>query len=256
MLISLKDLKGYSIQAKDGQVGKANDFYFDEQTWTVRYLVDKTGIWLFGRQILLSPVAIAKVDPATKTLSFNLKQAEITNSPQVGQETLLSKDMEKSLIDYYRWPTYLGGPDSLTEAGYTQTQGPYPLRIRDIRKIVQAGDQEKPALRSSELVLGYAVASNDAVFGQIADFFVDTDSWEIRYILINTGRAATDKKVLIDPEWIDWISWKQARVSVSMDREKIQGCPSFDLAMPINREYEELLYNHYECKKYWDEKTG
>ena len=65
-----------------------------------------------------------------------------------------------------------------------------------------------------------------------------------------------DRKVLIDPEWIDWISWSKRRFNVSIDREKIKACPSFDLSLPVQREYEDLLYEHYDCKKYWERKDA
>jgi hypothetical protein len=35
----MKDLKGLSIGAKDGDIGEVNDFIFDDKSWTVRYLV-------------------------------------------------------------------------------------------------------------------------------------------------------------------------------------------------------------------------
>ena len=45
---SLKELKGYSLQAIDGEKGKVKNFLFDEDTWTVRYLeVDIGNFFLF-----------------------------------------------------------------------------------------------------------------------------------------------------------------------------------------------------------------
>jgi hypothetical protein len=46
-----KDLRGYTIQAADGGIGKVDDFYFDDQTWTVRYLVAETGKWLVDWEV-------------------------------------------------------------------------------------------------------------------------------------------------------------------------------------------------------------
>jgi len=34
----IKDLLGFRIAAKDGDIGMVKDFYFDDETWTVRYL--------------------------------------------------------------------------------------------------------------------------------------------------------------------------------------------------------------------------
>ena len=55
MLYRAKTLAGYKLKAKDGEVGKAKEFYFDDNYWAIRYLVANTGNWLTGRQVLLSP---------------------------------------------------------------------------------------------------------------------------------------------------------------------------------------------------------
>ena len=49
MLIKAKELKGYSLKSLDGDIGSVNEFYFDDQYWTVRYLIASTANWLSGR---------------------------------------------------------------------------------------------------------------------------------------------------------------------------------------------------------------
>lgn len=39
MLRNIKNLSVYKIQAKDGNIGEVYDFFFDDEAWTVRYLV-------------------------------------------------------------------------------------------------------------------------------------------------------------------------------------------------------------------------
>ena len=34
-----KDLNGYTIGAIDTDIGSVSDFYFDDQQWTIRYIV-------------------------------------------------------------------------------------------------------------------------------------------------------------------------------------------------------------------------
>ena len=48
MQYSVKDLKGYAIGAMDGDIGKVDDFYLDDESWTIRYLVAETGNWLLN----------------------------------------------------------------------------------------------------------------------------------------------------------------------------------------------------------------
>ncbi len=52
---SINSLAGFTIGATDGDIGKVEEFYFDDTTWTVRYMIVKTGGWLTGREVLISP---------------------------------------------------------------------------------------------------------------------------------------------------------------------------------------------------------
>jgi hypothetical protein len=40
---------GYHIQATDGEIGHVEDFFADDQYWTLRYLLVDTRNWLPGR---------------------------------------------------------------------------------------------------------------------------------------------------------------------------------------------------------------
>src|ERR1035437_7365664 len=62
MLSKITTLKGYKLESLDGEIGKVNEFYFDDRHWTIRYLVADTGNWLTGRQVLISPYALGDVN--------------------------------------------------------------------------------------------------------------------------------------------------------------------------------------------------
>jgi hypothetical protein len=53
MLRSIEELEKYDIQATDGPIGQACDFFFDDDAWVVRYLVVDTGGWLLKRKVLI-----------------------------------------------------------------------------------------------------------------------------------------------------------------------------------------------------------
>jgi uncharacterized protein YrrD len=46
MLQSRKQLYGHQLGASDGDLGQVKDFYFDDQSWAVRYVIADTGTWL------------------------------------------------------------------------------------------------------------------------------------------------------------------------------------------------------------------
>ena len=49
MLRSIQKLYGSKLGASDGDIGQVKDFYFNDHTWAVRYVVADTGNWLTGR---------------------------------------------------------------------------------------------------------------------------------------------------------------------------------------------------------------
>lgn len=51
MLRNIKNLSGYKIQAKDGNIGEVYDFFFDDEAWAVRYLIADVETWLLDRKV-------------------------------------------------------------------------------------------------------------------------------------------------------------------------------------------------------------
>jgi hypothetical protein len=50
----MKKLRGYNIRATDGYIGKDYEFYFDDRSWSIRYLVVDIGNWFSGRQVIIN----------------------------------------------------------------------------------------------------------------------------------------------------------------------------------------------------------
>ena len=94
MLHSMKQLYGAKLGASDGNIGHVKDFYFDDQNWVIRYVIADTGSWLQGRQVLISPHAIARLDPGEKLLRVNLTREQIENSPLIETHKPVSRQYE------------------------------------------------------------------------------------------------------------------------------------------------------------------
>ncbi len=67
---------GFTMGATDGEIGKVKDFYFDDVTWTVRYLVVETGSWFSNRKVLISPEALLACDWENETFPINLTKEQ------------------------------------------------------------------------------------------------------------------------------------------------------------------------------------
>jgi uncharacterized protein YrrD len=46
MTLSASQIYGAKLGSTDGEIGHVKDCYFDDQSWTIRYLVADTGFWL------------------------------------------------------------------------------------------------------------------------------------------------------------------------------------------------------------------
>jgi hypothetical protein len=69
---SINSLLGYTIKGTDGEIGKVEEFYFDDQTSTIRY-IGKNRRMAFRKKVLISPEAFQNWI-TIKTLSVNLTE--------------------------------------------------------------------------------------------------------------------------------------------------------------------------------------
>src|SRR5438067_282294 len=107
MLRNIKELFGYSIHAKDGDIGHVEDFYLDDDNWTVRYAVVNCGGWLSGRRVLISPEAFKGTpDGISRVFSVNLTKNQVKKSPDIDMHKPVSRQQEMQIFTYYNWPTY------------------------------------------------------------------------------------------------------------------------------------------------------
>lgn len=80
MLRRAADLVGYTLEARDGHAGTAGDFYFDDRTWAVRFLVAHTGSGLADRLVLIPATALQSTRHEDKVIPVDLTTAEIEHS--------------------------------------------------------------------------------------------------------------------------------------------------------------------------------
>ena len=83
------------------------------------------------------------------------------------------------------------------------------------------------------------------MIGNIDDFIVDDQTWQVRYLVITTSDHWFAKQVLIAPQWTSSISWEKKTAIVDISREVVQRCPEWSAGAAINREYETRLYDYY-----------
>jgi len=242
---SVKKLTGYTIHATDGDLGKVEEFYFDDQSWTIRFMVVNTGGWLGGRKVLISPHALGKPDWKSRKFPTNLSMEQVRNSPDIDTDKPVNRQYEERLYKYYSWPSYWG---SGVYNGGIYGMSPLPAMMVEEFEGEQIDNQrshEDVHLRSTKNVTGYHIQATDGEIGHIEDFIMDDESWSIRYLVVNTRNFLPGRKVIVPPQWINAVSWFDAKVYVSLSKDAVRSSPQYYPAKPINVDYEKQLHSHY-----------
>ena len=250
MLKSLNHLTNSSVTASDGDIGKVKAAFFDDQWWTIRYLVVDTGAWLMQREVLISPYAVKHPLGAEKNIELNLTRKSVEGSPNVDTHQPVSRQHEIEMHNHYGFPDYWDDMGAWGMGGYPFL-APGIATDPSLQKVsAPKGDAH---LRSSAKVTGYNIVATDESIGHVQDFVFDDESWTIRYLVIDTRNWwPGGKKVLIATHWIESTDWATSTVHVKLMREDIKNSPAYEEEVPIIRHYETRLHESYSRIGYWD----
>lgn len=261
MLISYRTLHGLELHATDGAIGQVKDCYFSDDRWTTRYLVIETGQWLSSRRVLIAPVALKSPDWSSGRLPVELTKKQVKESPNVDTAEPVSRQQEAELHRYYAWPVYWGGA-GYAGAGVAGTplggawvppmgavgraDGGAEAADAALRKTGSDNEESgDPHLRSAEQVKGYAIEARDGSIGHVEDFVIDTSSWEIRFIVIDTRNWLPGRKVVVPVRAVKAVDWHERHVAVDLDRETIKESPEYDDSQPLSSDAEKQLSGYF-----------
>ncbi len=223
MLHRTKSLFGKKLSALDGQIGHVRDFYFDDESWAVRYLVADTGPWLAGRRVLLSPHALGLV--TDEVVKVNLTRDQIEKSPPVDTHKPVSRRYEEEYYRYYGWPVYWDG-------GQIWGMGAVPIAV-PLQPLPapaaaeNASRDEDRHLRSVKAVVGYEAEAADGALGSVKDFVVDFQSWEIRQLVIDARHWFAHHEIVVTTAKVARISYEEAKLFVGVTKATLTAAQEY-----------------------------
>jgi hypothetical protein len=209
MLHDLETLTGSSIVATDGEMGNVRNFLFDDQSWTIHFLVIDVGSWLSWRAAVLAIAAVERPDWVNKTFHVHLTKEQVRNSPDVDTEKPVSRQQEIAMKEY------LGLPDFWADSWFGRWSSipagrEYPVRTK--------GDSH---LQSAWDLAGYEVWATDGEIGVLEGFIMDDASWHLGYLTVKAGDWLHSRSVLVSTRLVKSISWANHRVNLHQSRDQI-----------------------------------
>jgi hypothetical protein len=229
MLINTHHIYGTSVVATDKMAGTVRDLLFDDRTWEVKFLVVHSGRWLTGHSELLTPDVVDHADWMARQLSVRLTEDEVVHSPPPEEHPPASRGRDFQQSKLIAWDAYWTG------------------WLDDSEEV------SDPHLDSVKEVTGYHLETDNGEIGHVTDFLVDDETWTLRYVVMDTRNWLPGKHALVVPSLVESIDWTERKLHVHLTRDKLRDAPSFEVAVPVTRDYEERLCEYYGVEGYWSE---
>jgi PRC-barrel domain len=105
-LRSAREVVGYRIEATDGEIGHVEDLLIEGGSWTVRYVVVDTRNWWPGKQVLVAPEWMRRVDWSGKRVGVDLTRGSIKSAPAYTSPAAIDRDFDQRLYRHYGQSPY------------------------------------------------------------------------------------------------------------------------------------------------------
>ena len=254
MLDRLGDLASVTVRGISGEdLGTVVDFYFDDERWTIRYVVVDTGNWLNQRHVLVSPFAIDVVDRDAARIVVDLSRQQLRNAPRADLKRPISRDFEIAYAGYHGYVLYWAGPGVWGSGATPRSSAPSDSSAARAMPTASSAPaiEADSHIRSCADVRGYHIEALDGEIGHVEEFLADDESWTIRYLIVDTSNWIGGRTVLVSPGWARSVDWGRRRVHVDLSHEQIKSSPDYHSAMTPDRDYEDRLHAHYRQPAYW-----
>ncbi|MFD4377087.1 PRC-barrel domain-containing protein [Streptomyces sp. NPDC058486] len=95
------DIVGYKVEATDGSIGKISKHSEDVGA---SYLVVDTGVWIFGKHVLLPAGTIRLIDTAAETVYVDRTKDQIKDAPEFDETQYGEQSYLEQFGRYYGQP--------------------------------------------------------------------------------------------------------------------------------------------------------
>jgi hypothetical protein len=250
MKISLKEIKGFTVETTDGTKGKVRDFLFDEDDWIIRYIEADFGSFFKEKRILLPLNVLADHKWDSKHFPLSISKEEIDKSPVPEDKPTVSREYEKELMKHYGFPAYWSpGFIPPVHTGLYYPVRPIKVPAKDVTEEKVNEREVDTRLRSFNEVNGYYILASDGNLGHLEDLIADDEDWQLIYLIVDTSNwRPWSKKVVLLINWLDEISYESREVSVNVHSDFIKDAPEFDTSKPVDQSFEEALLDYYKRK--------
>jgi hypothetical protein len=106
-------------------------------------------------------------------------------------------------------------------------------------------------LWTASAINGYAIAASDGHLGTVNDFLFDDASWLVRWLVVDTGKWLSGRKVLLSTFVLGHVDPKEHEFAVELTMQQVKDSPDIDTHRPVSRQIETNICDYYGWSPYW-----
>ena len=206
-----QDVIGYDLYAGDDKVGSVDDLLVDD-TGKFRYLVVNTGVWIFGKKVLM-PIGLSRISHSDRRVyTEGLTREQVENLPEFNNDLAIDYDYEERVRNVYRPTVGRTGQTPLDTSGTVDTRTPVDTRTSAAtrRPIDSGASTNMPYDRNT-----YSYDRDSALYDMTDRNHQNLRLYEERLIANKTRRKTGEVSVG------KRVETQQAKASVPVEKERV-----------------------------------
>lgn len=106
-------------------------------------------------------------------------------------------------------------------------------------------------LNAASSLRDFDIQATDGSLGTISDFLFDDTTWKLRWMVVDTGRWLSGRKVLVHPSAVILVAIEGRQVNVALTKQQVEDSPDILQDRPVSRQMQNDLYGHYGWDPLW-----
>jgi len=98
---------------------------------------------------------------------------------------------------------------------------------------------------------GYAIEASDGKIGTVGDLLFEDTTWQVRWLVADTGTWLSPRKVLLHPSAIEQIDHENQVLRFGLSKQAIEASPDILAHQPVSEQMENKLYDYYGWDPAW-----
>lgn len=97
----------------------------------------------------------------------------------------------------------------------------------------------------------FTIRATDGQLGTVEDLYFDDETWAIRYLVVDTGKWLSERRVLISPMAAVHTDWDAMQLDVALTMDQVEQSPGIDARLPVSRQDEAEYLAYYGYPYHW-----